>query len=662
MSKRDYSRKFSPIEVLVVVFVCLFALAVLVPATQMSQFEAFRIQCSDNLSQIGRAMIVYANDYDDEFPRSGGRNSVWAPTIPGWNAFNRYMAYGISADGSGGSANISSCFYLLVKYAEMMPGFFVCPGDAGTTAFQLSDVGVGFGGLISLWDFGPEPSRHCSYAYQMPFGFYAPSMSDDPGLALAADRNPLMDSPAAEAKIYPGIYNPDAGREAVKYGNAIAHDEEGQNVLFLDGHVAFEDHSFCGIHDDNIYTYWNGGDIRMGGAPVLGSQPQHIMDSVLVHDPVSPSSTTITKEPQTVDSADLEQTSIIATLDSPLPKYRNVIWCSTFQMAWDKLKNDVIGEPVEDPGAEKLAGSLNAAEFSDKDLEEESYFATAGLAADGIVEQIRSEMAQRFPSEPAPVFDDMNGLPPETIIAYSFLNANIEFEYPFYVNNLEFDFQDSNGTVSEVTSFCSISDTGGTDSVREQVDVLYYEQDEQTGETEFAVDLCKYTNPYQVVLACVPQQKNLGKTVAYAEQKISEYMQDPNYEELRKLKPAVIVGRTGGTQPAETLIVPDVLYKLTHHFAELEGKPIGNQPWLDQGYYIQKAVQMTDFTLARTGVELKSDAQIIVPPLGLPELRRFDFNRPFLIYIKKREPAASPFFVMWVDNAELMQEFVFVGQ
>jgi len=657
MSKRDVAKKFGPVEVLVLVFVCLFSLAVIGPATQMSRFEAYRIECGDNLSQIGRAMLLYANDYEDELPRSGGRNSVWAPIIPDWKTYNRFGAYGLSADGSGGSANISSCFYLLVKYAEVTPRTFICPGDVGTTEFKLSDVNIGFvGQLIDLWDFGPEPSRHCSYAYHMPFGVYALSMSDDPGLAIAADRNPFMDSPAAFAKVYPYIFMPDGRKENIDYGNAIAHEEEGQNVLFLDGHVAFEDHSFCGINNDNIYTNWDGGDIRVGAVPTLGSEPMDRRDSLLVHDPIQPVGTTITKEPEAVDSTDLKQTSIVATLDSPLPKYHNVIWCSTFQMAWDKLKNDIIGEPVEVPGAEKLAGSLNGAKFPTKNIEDESYFSTAGLAADRIIEQIQNEMAQRFPSEPAPVFNDMNGLPPETIIAYSFLNAVIEFEHPFYVNKVEFDFQDSNGTVSEVTSFCVRSYSDSSDSAREQVDVLYYKQGDQTSETEFAVDLCKYTNPYQVVLACAPQQKNLGKTVAFVEQKISEFMQDPNYEQMRKLQPTV--RSRWGQMPADSLIIPDMLYKLTHHFAELEGKPIGNQPWLDQAYLFGKAMQVTDFMLGRTGVSLNSDHHIIVPPLSYQELRRFDFDRPFLIYIKKREPAASPFFVMWVDNAELMQEFL----
>ncbi|MGB2862269.1 MAG: hypothetical protein WBC05_03000, partial [Sedimentisphaerales bacterium] len=214
MSERDKAKKLGPVEVLVVVFVCLFLLAVIGPASQMSRFDAYRLECGNNLSQIGRAMLIYANDYEDEFPRSGGRNSVWAARIPAWNALNRFGAYGLSVNGSGGTANISSCFYLLVKYAEVTPGTFVCPADAGTTEFRLADVGAGFRELIDLWDFGPEPGKHCSYTYHMPFGLYALTTSNDPGMAIAADRNPWMDSPAANAKDI-SLFIPDGVREAV---------------------------------------------------------------------------------------------------------------------------------------------------------------------------------------------------------------------------------------------------------------------------------------------------------------------------------------------------------------------------------------------------------------------------------------------------------------
>jgi hypothetical protein len=240
--------------------------------------------CGTNLSGIGKAMLIYSNDYDDEFPRAGGRNSIWSNRIANWRADNRFAAYGLSPDGSGGTATITSSFYLLVKYAEVTPKSFICKGDHGTTEFKPSDNGARDRELIDLWDFGLEPIRHCSYSYHMPYGLYALTTSSEPGMAVAADRNPWISSPAAEAKDM-AFFNPDGGRRAVNIGNAIAHQEDGQNVLFLDSHVAFEKTPACAINDDNIYTYWDGGDIRRGGYPVPGaSEPADRLDSFLVND------------------------------------------------------------------------------------------------------------------------------------------------------------------------------------------------------------------------------------------------------------------------------------------------------------------------------------------------------------------------------------------
>jgi prepilin-type N-terminal cleavage/methylation domain-containing protein len=275
---------FTLVELLVVIAIIALLMGILMPALARVRQIAFRMVCGTNLSGIGKAMLIYANDYEDELPRSGGRNSTWAARIPQWDALNRFNAYNIAQDGSGGTANISSCFYLLVKYAEVTPKSFICKGDSGTTEFKPADDGAGSRDLIELWDFGLEPETHCSYSYHMPFGLYALTTSSEPGMAVAADRNPLQDSPAATAKAWPGTFLPDGGKEAIKYGNAIAHQEDCQNVLFLDVHVGQEKRPFCGINDDNIYTYWDGGDIRTGAAPTIGSLPQNRLDSLLVTD------------------------------------------------------------------------------------------------------------------------------------------------------------------------------------------------------------------------------------------------------------------------------------------------------------------------------------------------------------------------------------------
>ncbi len=251
---------FTLVELLVVIAIIALLMGILMPALSRVRQIAFRMVCGTNLSGIGKAMLIYANDYEDEFPRAGGRNTIWGNPLGGangWMADNRYAAYGLGANGSGGKATITSSFYLLVKYAEVTPKSFICKGDSGTTEFKQSDypAAVGFD-LIDLWDFGPESVNHCSYSYHMPYGLYALTSSSEPGMAVAADRNPWISSPGAEGKSADLLasYNPTGGRELVNVGNAITHQEDGQNVLFMDNHVNFMKEPFCDVNDDNIYT------------------------------------------------------------------------------------------------------------------------------------------------------------------------------------------------------------------------------------------------------------------------------------------------------------------------------------------------------------------------------------------------------------------------
>jgi hypothetical protein len=286
MTEQSKTKKLAIVEVLVVVLVCLFIMAVLLLVGHRYRANAFCVECGKNLFEIGTSIRVYADDYDGELPRAGGRKSVWSGRIPQWLADNPFVAYGLNADGTGGSGTITSSFYLLVKYAGVTPKTFVCPGDKGTTEFKPVNDGAGDRELIDLWDFGIEPIVHCSYSYHMPYGLYPLTTSSEPGMAVAADRNPWIASPAAESKAdrY-SIYNPDGGKEMINIGNAIQHKEDGQNVLFMDSHVGFEKRPFCGIDDDNIYTFWDGGDIRRGGIPIPGyGEPGDRLDSLLVND------------------------------------------------------------------------------------------------------------------------------------------------------------------------------------------------------------------------------------------------------------------------------------------------------------------------------------------------------------------------------------------
>ena len=243
--------------------------------------------CGTNLSGIGKAMLIYSNDYDDQLPVVGDVNSVWAARIPDWKAANRSEAFEINLDGTGSRTSISSSLYLLVKYCDITPKSFVCRGDYGTTEFRPAEYGADNRQLVDLWDFGPNPPRHCSYAYHQPYSEYRLTTACEPDLAIVADRNPWMDSPFEKAGDF-RAFDPNGGPKAIRAGNTFAHYRDGQNVLFLDNHVSFKKQSFCGVNNDNIYTYWDGGDIRRGTPAKFSSQPADEADSLLVNDPATP--------------------------------------------------------------------------------------------------------------------------------------------------------------------------------------------------------------------------------------------------------------------------------------------------------------------------------------------------------------------------------------
>jgi hypothetical protein len=346
-----------------------------------------------------------------------------------------------------------------------------------------------------------------------------------------------------------------------------------------------------------------------------------------------------------VDSKNLKQTVVVATLDCPLPEHKNVIWCATFQMAWDKLKQDVIGEPIRVLQAQELADRLNRSQFPIGSIEEESYYASAGFVKNGIIEQIQTEMRRRFPSEPVPIFDARYKALPEVIAAYAYVNVNVEFEHPYYTYSGTFEFSGSNGTRTRVKAFGDriTKPDANFGLVRRQVEVLYYEDGGSSADQQFAVDLSRLTHPYQIILARMPRRGTFGESVRMLRERIAAFGQNPDYETLCKLR------------PRDSLIAPDVLYQLTHHFDDLLGKHLGNPQRTDT--FIFEAMQRIDFTLSRTGAVLKSAARGAVKAAVMAKPRLLHFDRPFLICVQKREPNATPFFLMWVDNAELMKPY-----
>lgn len=330
-------------------------------------------------------------------------------------------------------------------------------------------------------------------------------------------------------------------------------------------------------------------------------------------------------------SSRLQKTVVVPTLDTPVPEGKSAVWCGSFQLAWNDLKANLAGGPVRVAGAEDVARRLNEAPFTDRDVSPGTHYAAAGLVRDGILDKIRADMARQFPDAPAPRFDDG-----DVAVAYAYLQASVPFRLPYYEDRLT--FRGADGSETAVRSFgIRKQEEWGAAELREQVGVLFADgrQNEESRQpTEYAVDLCRDSTPDQVIVALIPRQPTLGEMVSEIKRRTKTGDKARYPHEFGK---------------GDHLLVPAMAWRVEHRFAELEGsqKRLGGGK-LD-GLYIDRAFQIVQFRLDKSGAELKSEAGMGMK--GGPRL--FHFDRPYLITMARRG-AEQPYFAMWVDNDELM--------
>ena len=76
-------RGFTLIELLVVIAIIAILAAVLFPVVAQAREKARQSACASNLSQIGRATTLYAQDWDETFPDSTGvlRGKSWVDQL-----------------------------------------------------------------------------------------------------------------------------------------------------------------------------------------------------------------------------------------------------------------------------------------------------------------------------------------------------------------------------------------------------------------------------------------------------------------------------------------------------------------------------------------------------------------------------------------------------
>lgn len=333
------------------------------------------------------------------------------------------------------------------------------------------------------------------------------------------------------------------------------------------------------------------------------------------------------------DSSELQSTEVVATLDAPIPANKNAIWCASFLAAWKALESDLAKEPVALQGSPAVAEALNKAADPRPHIPEESLYVAAGWNQEGITDQIIGDLAEKFPDKEPPTFPRIE---PNSFVAYGYIEANAKFSLPYLQNREPLVFTDSMGGKTKLHSFGIRSEDSDTYfKLREQPAILFAARDKEYRLTECVVDLDRTSQPNQIVLGLIEPKPTLAEMLENVEGMIER----SKHKEHNALS------------SNDVLLVPNMKWRIGHHFGELEGQQFTNANL--QGKRIDVAQQDIQFRLDRNGAELKSEAKIYYescPPLSLI------FDRPFLLYMKKRG-AEMPYFVMWVENAELLNKW-----
>ena len=339
--------------------------------------------------------------------------------------------------------------------------------------------------------------------------------------------------------------------------------------------------------------------------------------------------------PPLTPAVNLAETVILPHSDGPISPGVNYIYCATFQLAWAELAKNTVGSDIELEDGPPWIDHLGQGEFKQSDLSKDSYLAMGGLVSEGIVERIQAEMTKRFPNANV---DVPQPRPDSDGYAFAYLTKSLTFARAFErpYQRLRWSIQGSKTSVATfgIMDYSELTDTEQGDELVEQVTILDYVSD-----SDFVLRLNPASQSDQIILAKVGPLSTLRETMEAVEMRIDN---------------SSLTASSRHLQEGETLLVPIVQVSALRSYNEIVGRRFLNPGY--ERWFVTAAIQGIRFRLDEWGAELESHAYVGADgaSTGGVAPRRFHFDQPFLLYLKKRS-ADDPYFAMWIENVEVLE-------